>query len=181
MEIHYTLNQEDAAAFLKRGQKQLSRWIVLLMVPLVAGMVVAPDLIRILKRGTGIPLGTLLTFVGPMAAFGIFYAFFSWYNPRAQTAKLATHPYFIGEHTARLSEEAFHHTNEGGGDFTRWRIIKEIVDSPEHIFVLVTAGQGHVIPKRAFATPAEAEQFLVRAQELQRKATSTEPIASPMR
>ncbi len=57
---------------------------------------------------------------------------------------------------------------------THWRAVERVEDAGEHLFLYVTAFSAVIVPKRAFATPADAEAFARLAEE-RRRAHSGSP------
>lgn len=65
----------------------------------------------------------------------------------------------LGRHTVKLEEAGVVASTEVGEQRTAWRGIDRVEQDPKYIFIYTTPAAAHVIPKRAFASPSDAEKF----------------------
>ena len=67
-----------------------------------------------------------------------------------------------GEHTITISPEGFRHKQNLGDAMISWRAIKEIKADTNNLYFMVDSNalMAHVIPRRAFASPQDADAFL---------------------
>jgi ABC-type nickel/cobalt efflux system permease component RcnA len=71
-----------------------------------------------------------------------------------------------GEHVITISPEGFRHKNNLSDSLISWQAIKEIKTDTHNLYFMVDSNvtMAHVIPRRAFATPQDADTFLAWAQ-----------------
>ncbi len=67
-----------------------------------------------------------------------------------------------GEHTITISPEGFRHTNNLSNSLISWQAIKEIKADAHNLYFIVDSNvlMAHVIPRRAFVRPQDADTFL---------------------
>lgn len=67
-----------------------------------------------------------------------------------------------GEHTITIGPEGFRHKQNLGDAMISWRAIKEIKTDAYNLYFMVDSNalMAHVIPRRAFASPQDADAFL---------------------
>ena len=67
-----------------------------------------------------------------------------------------------GEHVITISPEGFRHKNNLSDSLISWRAIKEIKADSFNLYFIVDSNvlMAHVIPRRAFASPQDADTFL---------------------
>lgn len=70
----------------------------------------------------------------------------------------------LGEHTITLTPDGLCERTAVNQTTANWRGIYRVVGTPQHIFIFNQPNAAHTIPRRAFASPADAEQFLATAQ-----------------
>lgn len=70
----------------------------------------------------------------------------------------------LGEHTITLTPEALRERTAVNDATAAWRGICRIDATASHLFIYLQPEMAHVIPRRAFPTPAAAEEFLATAQ-----------------
>ncbi|HTE18929.1 MAG TPA: YcxB family protein [Armatimonadota bacterium] len=89
-----------------------------------------------------------------------------WVMPWVARRQLRKQRGALGRHTVVISPAALWLSTPGLGEGrVEWSAIKEVVAN-EHLVLLYRDEQiAHVVPRRAFATPREAETFLLRATE----------------
>jgi hypothetical protein len=70
----------------------------------------------------------------------------------------------LGEHTIILTPEHVYERTEVTELRSLWRGVCRIEASRTHLFIFIKPTSAHIIPRRAFATPADADQFLATAR-----------------
>lgn len=70
----------------------------------------------------------------------------------------------LGEHTITLPPETLQERTAVNDSKTVWRSLYRIDSTADHLFIFTQPNTAHVIPRRAFPTPASAEAFLATAQ-----------------
>jgi hypothetical protein len=71
----------------------------------------------------------------------------------------------LGEHTITLTPEGLHEQTAVNESKTAWRGIHRIDATKDHLFIFLQPAMAHVIPRRAFPTPADADAFLAKARD----------------
>jgi hypothetical protein len=69
-----------------------------------------------------------------------------------------------------MDERGLRVTTEMSESRLAWDAVERVEETADHIFIYVTSMSSHVIPKWAFESRGEAEQFFVKAAECQRRA-----------
>lgn len=69
-----------------------------------------------------------------------------------------------------IDEGGLHVTSGLGESRLSWDAVERVEETADHIFIYVTSMSSHVIPKWAFESRGQAEQFFVKAAECQRRA-----------
>ncbi len=70
----------------------------------------------------------------------------------------------LGAHTVTLTPDAVHERTAVNESKAAWRGIFRIDATPSHIFIFIQPNAAHVIPRRAFPAPEDAEAFLSTAR-----------------
>ena len=65
----------------------------------------------------------------------------------------------LGRHRLVLGEDALSESTAVGESRTTWAGVDRVEQSLDYIFIYTAPSAAHVIPKRAFADPAQAEAF----------------------
>lgn len=65
----------------------------------------------------------------------------------------------LGRHRVTLGEDGVTESTSVGESRTAWAGVDRVEQSPDYIFIYTTPAAAHVIPKRAFKDPEEAEAF----------------------
>jgi hypothetical protein len=65
----------------------------------------------------------------------------------------------LGRHRLVLGEDGLSESTAVGESRTTWAGVDRVEQSPDYIFIYTTPAAAHVIPKRAFTDPEQAEAF----------------------
>ena len=65
----------------------------------------------------------------------------------------------LGRHRIALSEQGLVETTDVGESHTSWGGVDRVEHDPHYIFIYTSPAAAHVIPKRAFGRPEEADAF----------------------
>jgi hypothetical protein len=76
----------------------------------------------------------------------------------------------FGPHKISLHEKELVETSEAGEGRWWWSAVERVVQDQNYIYIYTTAISAHVIPKRAFTDPVQAQAFLREAQALHERA-----------
>lgn len=166
MRVSFELTRDDYAAlsFARSPSPMLSktRWLVLaalcgavlvlmgLLSWLTGGLEWLDEtpLLRPLLYAAGVCLGALVALALLLRALR------AWVRrlPREDGATL-------GPHELSLDEAGLRVTGRSGHSFVAWPAIVEIRETGDHLFLYVDRMMAYVVPKRAFASPAECASF----------------------
>ena len=94
----------------------------------------------------------LLTYLAMWAAqllFSVIYLYFG------KNRSLLT------RHVVEIQDDAFYDETQFGRSYHYWPGIAKIVSRPGFIAVYINANAAHIIPARAFTSPAQRQSFLV--------------------
>ncbi|MGA1820502.1 MAG: YcxB family protein [Thermoplasmatota archaeon] len=75
----------------------------------------------------------------------------------------------LGPNEITIGPDGLHRKNRYSEDKTSWEGIIRIVQTKNHIFFFVTDVAGYILPKRAFKTQKEKEDFIRKANEFWRR------------
>jgi hypothetical protein len=70
----------------------------------------------------------------------------------------------LSPRTYRLTEDAVTYDGELTGGWTKWEAVEDVQETEEHIFIILSMRVAYIIPKRAFTTPVDAQQFAETAR-----------------
>ncbi len=69
--------------------------------------------------------------------------------------------------TLKLTEEVLSSDGALTGGWVRWKAVNGIIETEEHLFILLGPALAHIIPKRFFRTPIDAQHFVELARRYQ--------------
>lgn len=87
-----------------------------------------------------------------------------------QKRELQRQPLLNAPMTIRLEKAHLFAADGSGETRTRWQAIKEIGSDLQAFYFFLDNSAAHLVPRRAFATPAEAETFFQAAQRFHAEA-----------
>ena len=92
---------------------------------------------------------------------------FMWIFGRLATSLLSTigkkqkgYEGVFCEHTVAIDPQGITETTQLGESRVAWRGIYRVDSTAEHLFIYTQPGMAHIIPRRAFASSEEADNFL---------------------
>lgn len=71
----------------------------------------------------------------------------------------------VGEHTVKINEEGISDATPFGSEYHTWRGILLTAENKDYVFVFINTASVNIIPKRAFETKGEAEEFYNKTVE----------------
>ena len=87
----------------------------------------------------------------------------------------------LGLHTVSLQPDGLYNQTSILETRVKWQNITEVADSPQIIALFLSPRFGFIVPKRAFADPAQASAFLETARAYHRSAyDGSEPALPPV-
>jgi hypothetical protein len=174
MSVTYTLEPRDLRAFQRYCQKTLPglrrmRRVMLVLFGCVSLWFVAsadlpkdhhPFVIRIAVALTAVIFFLVLLGVWALLALVL--------TRLTQWRMLATEKNrsLLCEHTITLNDHALVETTAVNEARNNWSGIYQIKDDSDYIYVFLTLHSAHVIPKRAFPSPADVAGFVQQARQL---------------
>lgn len=179
MEVEYSLGLEDLLAFNQYRnahsptirRQQLTHRLAVPLALAVLWVLLSGMVGGIVGPSAWIMLGLFIGLVG--AVF-----FFSYpARVRQRTRRLVERMYMEGQNRGLFARRRLTITPETITDATeisvttmRWAAVEKIVIDERHAFFYVSAVGAFVLPKAAFATEAEFQEFVETAQGYQREA-----------
>ena len=70
----------------------------------------------------------------------------------------------LGRHRLTLDEDGLAESTAVGESRTRWAGVHRVEQSPDYIYIYTSSAAAHVVPKRAFSSPEQAEAFFRLSQ-----------------
>lgn len=93
-----------------------------------------------------------------LVLYSIFVHFWNRYSRRIMAPEQGGS--LLGPHTFSLTPEGFEDRGNFSFSLTRWSGVQTIQETPGHLFVFIDKTVAHIIPRRAFATPEDYEEFV---------------------
>ncbi|MBB6638393.1 YcxB family protein [Cohnella thailandensis] len=85
---------------------------------------------------------------------------FFYYRFKGRVMKVPVdNPALLGTQSFEIGAEGFWESTSANRTFTEWQGIESIEQNNEYIVVFVSRMHCHLLPKRDFASPAQAEEF----------------------
>ena len=164
--IEYELNEEDLVAAtrhkLYRPQALRSLRTTNIGVLVVCGVLLAYG-IHAHRRplAVGAAAGLAVT----IAQMAVRRAGYNWYAETIgkRLAKRFNQAGVLGQHVVTLSADGVRETSAVSESLTKWEGVHSVEANDTYVLIFLTELLVHVIPKRAFATQADADQFLSEA------------------
>ena len=164
MEISTDIRVEDHQAFTRyvwySGARGSWMWFLLIFLGVVA-------LSTLLEAQASISLDTPTMLVTMVILTGYLALAQRRIRPDGDGASLGTRSF-------ELTREGLWERSRNYEMLTRWRGIREVDETPTHIFVFIDNCQAHIIPKRAFSNAEHSRRF---GEELRRRVATDTPVA----
>ena len=171
LEVNYEINADDVLAF-SRHTSRSSRTLRRLRVggyAFITLLLLFGDVVQLWVRRFW-PWEFLLPVVGRQVLelvlfIGIYYLALRWMTKfTASNMSKGRHPGVMCKHKVVISDEALVETTDVGEQRVLWRGVVRVEENKSHIFIYTAPATAHVIPKWAFATNREAEEFFQAAR-----------------
>jgi len=172
LEVNYELNVDDVYAFTRHTYNTSSNMRRLRRggYVFIAGLLLFGDAVQLWVMWFR-PWRYLLPEAGKMALelavfMGIYYLALRLLTKRtaANLSKRETSAGVICKHKVIIDSDSLYEKTEVGEQRVIWRGVQRVVETAEHIFIYTAPATAHVIPKWAFATKREAEEFFEAAR-----------------
>ncbi len=172
MEVTYTLDETDLRSLDRHLSKshypRIERMAFILLGCIIIGII----LNSILRDKTGRDLWRIFLACSPLAAIvAIAYFGFQLLKKRACKETMST-PGFADQRVFQIAPEHVYIRDGLGEETTKWQRMHSIVNDSDHLFFFVTQTHAFIVPKRAFATSAEAQKFYETALEFWKTANN---------
>ena len=171
-EVNYEINADDVLAF-SRHNCRSSRTMRRLRVggyTFITLLLLFGDIVQLWVRRF-LPWEYLLPVVGRQVLelvlfVGIYYLALRWVVKftASNLSKESRNAGVMCKHKVVISDEALVETTDVGEQRVLWRGVDRVEENESHIFIYTAPATAHVIPKWAFATNREAEEFFQAAR-----------------
>jgi len=180
MTVEYELTKEDLSAFnlyhhfhsATARRQYLRAWFI----PALVWFLVCTGIWYLADRTRGTPLRTFLDLLPLFSGVPFHLTIFPWWY-RRKVRKIAAGMVGEGRNRGLLSRQRITislenvvSSSEHGQTSTAWRAIERVVTASEHAYIYTNALAAIIVPRRAFASPSEFEQFVRTAREYHEKA-----------
>jgi hypothetical protein len=161
MTVQSNITPDDWRAFVRFTQQRvrggvaekLKRWLVVLGVGVAFGLVMAL---------TNIPIDPLSLLVGVLATV-------SWLLILSRLQMRRTMPaadgIILGPHSITLDEDGVRDCGRLRESLVRWEAVRGAQLTSAHVFIVVDNHAAFIVPRNAFSSDAEREQFVGEIQK----------------
>ena len=164
LEVTYTLEKND---YLQYNRFVINRVPSLNRLMLLRFFVL-PGIVALEIYFIGLP--TLLSLAALFVLTAAWVAYLLWAQRRAVITQAQARPGALGLHTVSLRPDGLYNQTSVQDTRVKWQNITEVADSPQIIALFLSPRFGFIVPKRAFADPAQASAFLETARAYRRSA-----------
>ena len=107
-------------------------------------------------------------------------AYLWWAQRRVVTVQAQARPGAIGLHTVSLQPDGLYNQTAALDTRAKWQNITEVAENPQMIVLFLSPRFGFIVPKRAFADPAQAQAFFELARAYRQGVLDgTQPMLPP--
>lgn len=182
MTAEYEITKDDLSAFNLYHQchsptarrQYLRSWFV----PVLIWLLIFSGIWYLADSERGTPLRTFLDLLPLFSFVPLYLLYFPWAY-RRKLRKLVAGMVSEGQnrglfsrHRVTISPEGVTDSNEHGQTSTSWRGIERVAAAEDYAYIYTNALAAIIVPRRAFASPLEFEEFVRAARELQGKAVA---------
>jgi hypothetical protein len=182
MTAEYEINKGDLSAFNLYHHLQsptarrhyLRSWFV----PAFIWLLVCTGIWYLADSERGTPLQTFLALLPLFSGVPVHLAYFPWAYRRKVRKIVAgmvdegQNRSLFGLHRMAISPDGIAESGEFGQSSTAWRAVERIARDGDYAFVYINALAAIIIPRRAFPTSTEFEQFVSAAVTYREKAVA---------
>ena len=160
------------------GAQLLNRFSMVLVLFFASVFIIADPRFRL--RFAFNPARELVIIALVYGFFVLVFFGFSRFQKKFTDKKLLATAMFREPVIFEINEDGVIGNDADGQNFTRWNAVKDVWNEAEHIIVLLNENHGLFIPKRAFDSPQDAQNFAAFAQNQWEKAHPLPPGAPPI-
>lgn len=182
MTVEYEITKDDLSAFNlfhnrhspTARRHHLRAWFV----PPLIWLLVCTAIWHLADRDRGTPLRTFLDLLPLFSGVPFYLLYFPWAY-RRKLRKIVDgmigegkNRALFGHRIVTISEDAVTSAGEHSQTATDWRAVEKVVASDEHAYIYTSAMTAIIIPRRAFASVSEFEEFIRTARGYYEKAAA---------
>jgi len=163
MTIKTKITQEDYRAFISYVVRSVSApsndrivWVTIIAA-IGLGLGLAIALLHLSLNPTALPALVAAALIGAFMVTTVFAAV-----SRRQIRRLrpSDDGLFLGAQQVTLGDDGIHQESSHHQALYRWPLVQSVGITEQHVFVMVDRIGGIILPKRAFSTDGEREQFV---------------------
>ncbi|TVP96262.1 MAG: YcxB family protein [Planctomycetaceae bacterium] len=182
MKVNYELTREDLAAFVAHHQEaspavRRQRFGALLIA--FGALMILPVAILITRDG---PLLETARAIWPLLLGPTLFAIFAPAYVRWRTRKITDRMLsegqnkdFYGECELAADDLGLTETRPSGSTTRNWGSVERVVTTASHLFLYTSGIEAFVVPRRAFSTESQFQEFRDRIEELSGLASGSTP------
>lgn len=183
MTIEFDITGDDVSAFNlyhhrhspAARRQYLRSWLV----PAFVWLLVCTGIWYLADRERNTPLQTFRNLLPLFSGIPLYLLYFPWaYRRRLQKivagmVNEGQNRGLFGRHRVTISPEGVVDSGKLGQSSTAWRAVERVVAAGEHAYIYTNAIGAVIVPRRAFAGPAEFEEFVRTARGYHEKAATS--------
>jgi hypothetical protein len=170
MTADYDLTKEDLSAFNlyhhrhspTARRQYLRSWLL----PAFLLLLICTGLWYLADRERGTPFRTFVDLLPLFGSVPLYLLLFPW-NYRRKLRKIiagmvseGANRGLLGRHRVTISPENVSESGDFVQISTAWRAVEKVVALEEHAYIYLNALAAIIVPRRAFATPGEFDEFV---------------------
>ncbi len=157
MNVKYDINHKDYVNAMKytllnfpKSRKEIIKFIICLLVLNLIGLLWVKSLFQLPTV-----MFLVLYFIGSIVS--IVHGIYSSLKKGEKAYR--DRGGFFCEHTIEINENGVRETTSIDERFVKWEVVSSIEQNTDYIFIFISKATFHVIPKRAFNSDIEANEF----------------------
>lgn len=182
MTVEFELTPDDWVAFNlyhhRRSPTARRRYLRSWLFPAAVWLLGCMVLWYLADRGRGTPLQTFLALLPLFVAAPIYLLWYPWAYRRnlekivAGMVSEGTNRQLFCRHRVTISPDGIAESGEFGRSTTTWQAVERVVADGEYAYVYLNALAAIIVPRRAFANPAQFDEFVRTAQQYHNSAVA---------
>ncbi len=165
MEITYTLTPDDVVAFHRFQVRHSPAWRRSILTGIGTGVISAAVLF-IIFRGWESWINAVFPVAFPIVYIALYpiSVYLGVGRSGLNMVRDGKNKGLWGPHALAIDESGVRESTEVGESSVKWQGVERVAASPSHLYIFTGSNAAHVIPRRAFAEPQQADQFFHQAQ-----------------
>jgi hypothetical protein len=175
--VEYEITKDDLIAFSSyhhfHSPVARRRYLWLWFLPAFLWLLVCTGIWHFADREHRTPVHTFLSLLPLFCGIPIYLGLFPWrYRCRVRNLVASmvndgtTYCGALGRHCAAISPESITESSALGQTVTAWCAVERVVDSGDYAYVYINASAAVIVPRRAFSTRPEFDEFVRTAREV---------------